>query len=728
MPTLAQTTVNLTVQDTPDNQTWNNGTWSAVLAPPGLAQGASIISGGGSLSPQSGSLSGTGTASMSLPANTNIAPNGTTWAFTVCPQATSPCVTMNLTVSSSSPMSATLTPPSIRLSSGLGVSAYSSTEVSGGLGTQYYDLTAGAIKVCTAFSAGACTTWTASGGVPSQQVAPNPNTLRLSNNCGTQTNCVPTNENTQQFTDCSWTNASATVTCTGSHFTAAMVGWRIAGFSSCKTNQTSYTNSLGSQAGTTIATYVSATQVTASNNATGTQASAGCLYVGQPDDTGFATLQTDITNSTSCPSVELDAGIYSVTQPYLTGLNAACEGTPEISGASYSAAYGMLVKGKGNLATRIFRWPDFNWAGCTFGASGHACSLAQDWEYFGITGGGLNASGIATTAYIVEAADDINTNPLALFRNFSCTNLATSAANIIGMYLHGGFHAVMDNSVFDGCGAQGVQIGTSSTDTSLVMYQSGFQGSLNNQVNIASSLTGYGSWFQDGAITASNKDIVTNTGGLIMFGGGMQPNGNTSQQIDYHGKTGSSATFYGASILINSNASSQGVRVDAGSARAANSSFKSGGSGPALYLSASGTQFFDECGNTVQTTSLAAGSLVIGNCSVIGTVPAATNIALGAGFGTSPSSGSFVGNDQRHFMFTLTVGTGTQAQATSTVTYTFPTAFLQAPGSCHAQQIGGTNPQLTFQTTTLPTTTSVVFTPTAAATASDTIILAVDCQ
>src|SRR5690349_18995153 len=101
-----QTTVNLTVTDTPDNQTWNNGTWSVKLQPAAgnLSQTNSftLLSGGGSLAAQSGSLSGTATAAISLPANANIAPTSN-WQFTVCPQPSNnaACFQQSVTVSTS---------------------------------------------------------------------------------------------------------------------------------------------------------------------------------------------------------------------------------------------------------------------------------------------------------------------------------------------------------------------------------------------------------------------------------------------------------------------------------------------------------------------------------------------------------------------------------------------------------------------------------------------------
>src|SRR5262249_16062298 len=86
IPCFGQTTVNLTVQDTPYNQLWNNGTWAVKLVPSGnspFTRTFTITSGGGSVANQTGSLSGTATASMSLPPNANIAPAGSSWQFTV---------------------------------------------------------------------------------------------------------------------------------------------------------------------------------------------------------------------------------------------------------------------------------------------------------------------------------------------------------------------------------------------------------------------------------------------------------------------------------------------------------------------------------------------------------------------------------------------------------------------------------------------------------------------
>ena len=170
-PVLSQTTVNLSVVDTPDSQAWNSGTWSVKLQPPAgnLSQTNTftLLSGGGSLAAQSGTLSGTGTASMSLPANANIGPNGTVWQFTVCPQASAGCFQQSVTVSTSSPQTLALNPPSIRINLTTAtppISAYATGEISGAvIGSQFYLLGTG-IQVCSATTGNTCTTWTASGG------------------------------------------------------------------------------------------------------------------------------------------------------------------------------------------------------------------------------------------------------------------------------------------------------------------------------------------------------------------------------------------------------------------------------------------------------------------------------------------------------------------------------------------------------------------------------------
>jgi len=167
--TLGQTTVNLTVIDTPDNQAWFNGTWSAVLqmspgAPPPTGS-FTVTSGGGSVATQRGTLSSSGTASISLPANANILPSQTQWAITVCPQATWACQQSFVVVSTVSPQAVTISPPSIRINfqnATPPVVAYTDAEIVGAsLGSIYYNTTIDSSRVCA--GSAACT-WSSLGG------------------------------------------------------------------------------------------------------------------------------------------------------------------------------------------------------------------------------------------------------------------------------------------------------------------------------------------------------------------------------------------------------------------------------------------------------------------------------------------------------------------------------------------------------------------------------------
>jgi hypothetical protein len=169
----AQTTVNLTVTDSPDNQLWNNGTWQVKLQQAaGNSSGTNsftLLSGGGSLLAQTGSLSGTATAAIVLPANANIGPGGTTWQFTVCPQPANnaACFQQSVTVSTSSPQTLNINPPSIRINLAVAtppVSAYATGEITGAVvGSQFFLIGTG-IQVCSVVTGNSCTTWVSAGG------------------------------------------------------------------------------------------------------------------------------------------------------------------------------------------------------------------------------------------------------------------------------------------------------------------------------------------------------------------------------------------------------------------------------------------------------------------------------------------------------------------------------------------------------------------------------------
>lgn len=183
----AQTTINLTVIDT-SAQTWMNGTWKVHLQQsPGTSGGPpfNLISGGGLLVDQAGALNTVGQATMSLPANANIAPALSVWQFSVCPDASSQCFSQLVTVVTTSPQTLNISPPPIVvdvLQTPPPILAYSNSEIRGASkGTIYYNTTSSTYQQCNAASGGTCTSWSGlAGGGPG---AP-PNSVQY-NNAGT---------------------------------------------------------------------------------------------------------------------------------------------------------------------------------------------------------------------------------------------------------------------------------------------------------------------------------------------------------------------------------------------------------------------------------------------------------------------------------------------------------------------------------------------------------------
>lgn len=104
MAAAQSTSVTATITDS-DSFTWNNGTYSINLIP--NPNGPSALSqyswSGGTLAYNfSGVLNSSGVLSVSLPSNSTISPGGTTWGFTICPNAVNGCFTVPVNVTGSS--------------------------------------------------------------------------------------------------------------------------------------------------------------------------------------------------------------------------------------------------------------------------------------------------------------------------------------------------------------------------------------------------------------------------------------------------------------------------------------------------------------------------------------------------------------------------------------------------------------------------------------------------
>jgi hypothetical protein len=103
LPLAAQsTTVSTTAVTDTDGFTWSNGTYTITFVPnSSWPSPQSYTWSGGTLntaSPITGSLNSSAAFSASVPSNTAITPAGSQWKFTICPNASSGCFAVNLTV------------------------------------------------------------------------------------------------------------------------------------------------------------------------------------------------------------------------------------------------------------------------------------------------------------------------------------------------------------------------------------------------------------------------------------------------------------------------------------------------------------------------------------------------------------------------------------------------------------------------------------------------------
>lgn len=243
----------------------------------------------------------------------------------------------------------------------------------------------------------------------------------------------------------------------------------------------------------------------------------------------------------------------------------------------------------------------------------------------------------------------------------------------------------------------------------------------------------YDSYLQAGG---AGTNIIVNAGHLLsynnsIYGGGTNclTNSNNGVQVlggvytslaDRHNGVFVSG---GSAEIDNAGVTSVGgcgafVTVAGGTVSARNSLIDS-------FTLSSGT-FNDLGGNfhTAPGTPFTAGTLSVTGGSSIGSASLTATPVTGNFTLTNATFTSVTGTDPKHFTLNITAS----AAAAITIVYTFPNRFLFAPGSCHATDVGGTNPLLTFSTSVTQTATAATFLSSAAATNTDTLQVAIDCQ
>lgn len=172
MPVLGwgqSTTVTLNVSDA-GGQTWNNGSYAFTFVGP-----QSVSWSGGTFNPNNsitGSLNGSGSATVSVPDNNAMSATGTSWTITACAAVFPTQCSSTTVVITGAAQTVTMTPPAISISvpttpsRPLPIRAYADSEISGGwIGFTYYNLVSSGNRVCTAVTSNACSSWASASGV-----------------------------------------------------------------------------------------------------------------------------------------------------------------------------------------------------------------------------------------------------------------------------------------------------------------------------------------------------------------------------------------------------------------------------------------------------------------------------------------------------------------------------------------------------------------------------------
>lgn len=192
------------------------------------------------------------------------------------------------------------------------------------------------------------------GGGNTSGLAPNQNTIYVSPNCGTQTNCYPVKADGKFVKDASWSNGAnpVVVTCSNNdcNFTAADTGKSCFG---------TVSGLLTAPLGTF--TYTSAQAGTCSGTATGATAGGGIFVWGTDDTTNLQAIDTAFQAAPFCPSIVFPQGIMPFSQPVFITQPAACG-----LGFNFAGQFsGSAFIGQGTHATQFVPLPGFNWAGCS---------------------------------------------------------------------------------------------------------------------------------------------------------------------------------------------------------------------------------------------------------------------------------------------------------------------------------------------------------------------------
>jgi hypothetical protein len=143
------------------SQAWAGGTYQFQFVPnPQFSTNKYTWTGGALNNVISGVLDGSGAYSVSIPSNSAISPQGSKWILQITPNATSPSFSTGATAITGGTQTLNATPPAISSAPSPLARAYADSEISGAvIGSEYFNVTTSLVRVCTALTGSACTTW-----------------------------------------------------------------------------------------------------------------------------------------------------------------------------------------------------------------------------------------------------------------------------------------------------------------------------------------------------------------------------------------------------------------------------------------------------------------------------------------------------------------------------------------------------------------------------------------
>ena len=402
----------------------------------------------------------------------------------------------------------------------------------------------------------------------------------------------------------------------------------------------------------TTATWVSATQMTLSQNANlnagTTNTNCGKLAFGPPDDTTsgpspWTTLETLVDGGLNCQNVQI-SGITEWEQAHFFSLSLPCIG---LSGGTDSSKYpGVTGFGVGSGA-RILLPPWFAQGTCTGGTSSTACTGQGEWA--NITFDTLGQAGnITKNVNFFETANDGSYKDLAFWGGW-----AGSGSFYLG---NGGAHITMDITV-DG-GPTPVTI-AGNTNASYLFAANG--------KSVSATIVLTGTLRQDfGAIYTSvnsGQGINVGTQTYISFGGPNLVVTSLSSSSCLNTTTGH-IFISGMNCVNTGNTASVGISVNgAGYAFVEDSVIQGGATGKAFNCAA--TAVCEEgSGNTY-------------GANPTGLTPSCT---FTSGGGTTPSCAIQTGSTNVKGVIIASTGTGAPG-STGTITLTFSSTESGPSGS-----------------------------------------------